>query len=76
MMKNMGNAERVIRIVIGAVIIGWGIYARNWWGAVGLLPLVTGLVGFCGLYAVVGKYCPCCRNDAGQGGGCCSKPGK
>jgi len=76
MKKNIGNPERVARIVIGAVIIGWGIYARNWWGALGLLPLVTGLVGFCGLYAIAGKYCPCCKNTPGQGGGCCSNQGK
>ncbi|MCB9358230.1 MAG: DUF2892 domain-containing protein [Calditrichaeota bacterium] len=54
MKANVGGADRVIRIVVGLAVIGWGIYAKNWWGALGLIPLLTGLFRFCGLYPICG----------------------
>ena len=44
---NVGGVDRTVRIVVGLAILGAGIYFRNWWGLVGLLPLGTGLTGFC-----------------------------
>jgi hypothetical protein len=76
MMKNISCAERSIRIVIGLGIIGWGIFASNWWGALGLLPIITGLVSFCPLYKMLGVCCPFFKNKEGQGSGCCSTPDK
>ena len=49
-MCNEGKADRIVRVVLGLAIIGWGVAAQNWWGAVGLVPLLTGAVGFCPLY--------------------------
>ena len=60
MMKNISSRERVIRIILGIVIIGWGIYAKSWWGIIGVLPLATGLIGFCALYQFMKSGCPCC----------------
>jgi len=58
MKKNVGTADRIIRVIIGLVIIVWGIMSSSWWGLIGLLPLITGLVGYCGLYAILGiKTC-------------------
>ncbi|WP_299877480.1 DUF2892 domain-containing protein [uncultured Cocleimonas sp.] len=51
---NVGKYERIIRIVAGLVIIAWGVYAKNWWGAVGAVPLLTGLIGWCPPYAMFG----------------------
>ena len=51
---NVGKYERVIRIIAGLAIIAWGIYAKNWWGAVGAVPLLTGLIGWCPPYAMLG----------------------
>lgn len=53
MNKNVGNIERIVRVVIGLAIIIWGFYAKNWWGAIGIIPLVTGLIGWCPLYALL-----------------------
>jgi len=50
---NVGNIERIVRVVIGLAIIIWGFYAKNWWGAIGIIPLVTGLIGWCPLYALL-----------------------
>ncbi|MBK6764860.1 MAG: DUF2892 domain-containing protein [bacterium] len=54
MTANVGGADKVIRIVIGLALIGWGVYAKSWWGAVGLIPLLTALVGWCPLYPICG----------------------
>jgi hypothetical protein len=75
-MKNMSNVERIVRIVIGAVILIWGIAVRSWWGAIGLIPLITGLIGFCALYKVMGTCCPFTKKNESQSGGCCAKKDK
>ncbi len=62
MKANIGNANRIIRILLGLIIIGIGIYAGSWWGAVGLLPLMTGLMRYCALYSILGiNTCPKCE---------------
>lgn len=54
MKQNIGNAERVIRALVGVAIIGIGWVYQSWWGAVGLVPLVTAAVGWCPPYALLG----------------------
>jgi hypothetical protein len=54
MTKNVGTVDKLIRIVAGLAMIGWGVYAQNWWGAIGLVPLVTGLLGWCPAYSLLG----------------------
>ncbi|MBK6910340.1 MAG: DUF2892 domain-containing protein [bacterium] len=54
MTMNVGSADRVIRIVIGLAVIGWGIWAKNWWGALGVVPLFTAMINWCPLYTVCG----------------------
>jgi hypothetical protein len=54
-MKNEGTADRVIRVVIGLALLSLTIVGPHTpWGYVGLVPLFTGLVGFCPLYRIVG----------------------
>ncbi len=50
MKANVGGADRVMRIVVGLAIVGVGIAFKSWWGAVGLIPLGTGLIRWCPLY--------------------------
>lgn len=50
MKKNVGSADRLIRLVIGLVIIAWGIYAESWFGLIGIVPLMTGLLNWCPAY--------------------------
>ena len=59
---NVGTIERVIRVVLGLGIIGAGVYAGSWWGAVGLVPLLTAAVGWCPLYKPLGIST--CKADA------------
>jgi len=51
---NEGHTDRRLRIIAGVVILALGVMYGSWWGLVGLIPFVTGLVGFCPLYAVIG----------------------
>ena len=51
---NVGKTDRVLRIAVGAVIILAGLYFQNIWGAVGLVPLLTGLVRWCPAYVPLG----------------------
>ena len=50
MIKNVGNADRAVRVVAGVVIIAAGVYFKSWWGAIGALPLLTGIVRWCPAY--------------------------
>ncbi|MDA8050387.1 MAG: DUF2892 domain-containing protein [Rhodospirillales bacterium] len=59
-MKNIGSIDRVLRIIVGLGVISlvfWG--PRTLWGWLGLIPLVTAVIGWCPLYAVLGiRTCP------------------
>lgn len=56
---NESNVDRVIRVVAGVImlVLGWGGIISGGVGEVfkwlGFLPLITGLVGFCPLYALL-----------------------
>ena len=54
MLKNVGSADRNIRIGLGIVIIIAGVVMQSWWVLVGLLPLLTAVLNFCPLYAILG----------------------
>ncbi len=54
MTKNVGNIERVLRIIVGLAVIAWGVTSSNLWGAVGLVPLLTGVIGWCPPYSIFG----------------------
>jgi len=54
MKANVGGADRVIRIVLGLLIIVLGIVFKSWWGLLGVLILATGLLNFCWLYIPFG----------------------
>lgn len=50
MNTNVGKVDRIVRVVVGLVLIGFGVAKGSWWGAVGLIPLGTAAIGFCPLY--------------------------
>ncbi len=54
MTQNVGGIDRILRILIGLAAVGWGLYAQNWLGAIGLIPLVTGLINWCPAYLPFG----------------------
>ncbi len=54
MKVNVGSTDRIIRIVLGLAIIGWGYLNQNWLGALGLVPLVTAFMRWCPAYLPFG----------------------
>ena len=56
MKSNVGSIDRVLRIIVGAALVVLAATGTvGAWGYVGLLPLLTGLMGWCGLYTLLGK---------------------
>ena len=54
-MKNVGTVDKVIRIILGLVLLALVFVGpQTPWGWIGIIPLVTGLIGFCPLYGVLG----------------------
>jgi len=55
MKKNIGGTERIIRIAAGLVILSLAfIGPETMWGFLGLIPLATGLSGWCPPYQLFG----------------------
>lgn len=63
---NVGTADKWVRILLGVVIAGLGVYYQSWWGLLAIVPLGTAILGFCPLYALVGIST--CKVDPAQGG--------
>jgi hypothetical protein len=55
MTKNIGKAERIIRVVLGIGILSLALVGpQSPWAYLGFVPLLTGLVGWCPPYALLG----------------------
>ncbi|HMT10313.1 MAG TPA: DUF2892 domain-containing protein [Ignavibacteria bacterium] len=54
MKANVGSSDKIIRIILGVVIIAAGFYFKSWFGLIGIVPLLTAFVSFCPLYSVIG----------------------
>ncbi len=54
-MINEGGLDRILRILIGLAILSLGfIGPRTNWAMLGLIPLLTGAIGTCPLYSLLG----------------------
>lgn len=54
MNQNVGGVDRILRIIAGIALIGWGVATQNWLGAIGIVPLATALIGWCPVYLPFG----------------------
>lgn len=54
MIQNVGNAERVVRVLAGLAVCAAGVYYQSWLGLIGLVPIATGALGYCPPYQVLG----------------------
>lgn len=59
MKTNMGSADRIVRIVVGVVLIALVFVGPQIvWGWIGIVPIFTALIGFCPAYSLLGiKTC-------------------
>jgi hypothetical protein len=47
--------ERLLRVIIGLAVLSLVVIGpRTWWGLLGAIPLVTGLLGSCPAYTLLG----------------------
>jgi len=62
MKANVGGIDRLVRIVAGLALLSLVFVmdgGARWWGLIGLVPLLTGLVSWCPAYSLVGlNSCP------------------
>ena len=57
MTLNVGNADRIVRALIGLAILSLFFVlegSARWWGLIGLIPLGTAVFSFCPVYALLG----------------------
>ena len=55
MKSNVGGIDRVLRIVLGLVLLGLTMAGQiGVWGWVGIVPLATGALGWCPPYSLLG----------------------
>lgn len=50
---NVGKIDRILRVVVGLVLIVVAVVFAWPWGYIGIIPLVTGLIKFCPLYTLL-----------------------
>ena len=62
MSANVGTLDRTLRVAAGVALLAIAAFADHplrWWGLIGIVPLATGLLGYCPLYAMFGfATCP------------------
>lgn len=60
MSRNEGSVDRVLRVIVGAGLLSLVFVGpETAWGYIGLVPLLTGLAGWCPAYALFGiATCP------------------
>lgn len=55
MNKNVGGIDRILRVVVGIALIALAATGTvGLWGYIGVVPLLTGLMGWCPPYAIFG----------------------
>jgi hypothetical protein len=60
MKANEGTLDRAMRVTVGLVLVGLAATGTvGAWGWIGVLPLLTGIAGFCPAYTLIGlNTCP------------------
>ena len=60
MPTNVGPVDRALRAIVGLVLIALVFVGpQTAWGWIGLVPLLTAVIGFCPAYTLFGiKTCP------------------
>jgi Inner membrane protein YgaP-like, transmembrane domain len=59
-MSNVGSIDRIVRIAVGLLLIAYAIpiglphTGWNWTGWIGVVPLLTGIFGYCPAYTAFG----------------------
>jgi Protein of unknown function (DUF2892) len=65
MKLNVGGIDKILRIVVGIALVAvTALGMIPVWGYIGVVPLLTGLIGWCPLYPLLGmNTCPMKKGD-------------
>ena len=59
MKSNVGGIDKILRIIAGEALVGWAAMGGPLWAWIGVVPLLTGVLGFCPAYKLLGiNTCP------------------
>jgi hypothetical protein len=62
MTTNVGSADRILRVVLGLLLLSLLVLLEGparWWGLIGIVPLATALLRWCPAYSLLGmSTCP------------------
>lgn len=56
---NVGGIDRILRIVVGIALVAFAFFANQPIAYIGIVPLLTGAIGFCPIYPLF-KYSSAC----------------
>ena len=52
---NEGTIDREVRVIVGVALLSLVFVGpQTWWGLVGVVPLATGIFGYCHAYSILG----------------------
>ena len=55
MKTNTGNIDRILRAIVGLVLLSLVFVGpQSMWGLIGIIPLLTAIIGFCPAYTLLG----------------------
>ncbi|MGB9679377.1 MAG: YgaP family membrane protein [Minisyncoccia bacterium] len=57
MKTNIGSTDKIIRYIIGILLLSMLFFvsgSAKYWGLIGLIPIITAAIGFCPLYTIFG----------------------
>lgn len=60
---NIGKLDRILRVIVGLVLIVWAVISGNIIGYIGIILLITAAIGFCPLYRILGIKTGCDAKD-------------
>jgi hypothetical protein len=70
MTPNVGSTDKLVRVIVGLMLLTWALLGQGslrWLGLIGVVPLLTALAGYCPLYTLVGmKTCKTEQKPAGS----------
>ncbi|MBC7376927.1 MAG: DUF2892 domain-containing protein [Burkholderiaceae bacterium] len=68
MTSNEGSLDRALRVTAGLILITLAATGTvGAWGYIGLIPLVTGAIGLCPLYSLLGiSTCPAAQSSGNK----------
>ena len=68
MKTNVGGIDKVLRIVAGVALVAWALMGGPVWAWIGVVPVATGLMGWCPAYTLLGiRTCARRGQDAPAG---------